>query len=96
MAADRDGQSCPVLWPGACDFLDKGTWHPSRLRLVLLGENGQWCFAGGYATPTLDACGGIDCLSTCITDFYIEYVALYYGTLTLYGKCYGTYVCIPD
>jgi hypothetical protein len=46
--------------------------------------------------PALDACGGIDYLSTCITDFYIDYVVFYYGTLTLCGKCYGVYVCIPD
>jgi hypothetical protein len=46
--------------------------------------------------PALDACGGIDCLSTYVTNFYIEYVVFYYGILTLCGKCYGTYVCIPD
>jgi hypothetical protein len=51
---------------------------------------------GDTQPPTLHACGGIECLSTCITDFYIEYVAFYYGTLTLCGKCCGTYVCIPD
>jgi hypothetical protein len=66
------------------------------LHLVLSCENGQWCFARGYATPTLNACGGIDCLSTYVTDFYTEYVAFYYGTLTLCGKCYGVHVCIPD
>jgi hypothetical protein len=36
----------------------------------------------------LDACGGMDCLSTCIIDFYIEHVAFYHGLLTLCGERY--------
>jgi hypothetical protein len=44
----------------------------------------------------LDACGGVDCLSTCIIDFYIARVAFYHGPLTLCGECYGACMCIPD
>jgi hypothetical protein len=32
---------------------------------------------GGAQPPTLDACESADCLSTCITDFYIEYWNVY-------------------
>jgi hypothetical protein len=41
-----------------------------------------------------DGCGGIDCLSTYITDFYIEHVAFYHTPLTLCGECYGACMCI--
>jgi hypothetical protein len=39
----------------------------------------------------LDACGGIDCLRTCIIDFCIECVAFYHGMPTLCGERYGVY-----
>jgi hypothetical protein len=39
---------------------------------------------GGTQCPTLDACESIDCMSTYITDFYIEYAAFYHGMFTLY------------
>jgi hypothetical protein len=51
---------------------------------------------GGTQPLTLDPFETIDCLSTCITDFYIEYVAFYHGTFTLCEGCYGAYMCIPD
>jgi hypothetical protein len=51
---------------------------------------------GDTQPPTLDACESIDCLSTCITDFYKEYVTFYHGTFTLCGGCYGAFMCIPD
>jgi hypothetical protein len=38
-------------------------------------------------------------LTTCITNFYIEYVAFYHGMFTLCGRgggCYSAYMCIPD
>jgi hypothetical protein len=44
----------------------------------------------------LDHCGGIEYLSTCNIDFYIEHVAFYHGPLTLCGECYGACMCIPD
>jgi hypothetical protein len=59
-------------------------------------RKGGGALLGDTQPPTLDAYGGIDCLSACIIDFYIESVAIYYGTLTLCRKCYGTYVCILD
>jgi hypothetical protein len=51
---------------------------------------------GGTQPPTLDACESINCLSSCITDFYIEYAAFYHGMFTLCGGCYDAYMCIPD
>jgi hypothetical protein len=57
------------------------------------------CLGGGGGVPqprTLDACESIDCLSTCITDFYIEYATFYHGTFTLCRGCYSAYMCIPN
>jgi hypothetical protein len=51
---------------------------------------------GDTQPPALDACGGIDCPSTCIIDFYIEHVAFYHGPLTLCGECYSACMCISD
>jgi hypothetical protein len=51
---------------------------------------------GDTQPPTLDACGGIDCLSTCFIHFYIEHVAFYHGPLTLCGECYSVSMCIHD
>jgi hypothetical protein len=51
---------------------------------------------GDTQPPALDTCGDINCLSTCIIDFYIEHVAFYHGLLTLCGECYGAYMCILD
>jgi hypothetical protein len=50
----------------------------------------------GTQPPTLDACESIDCLTTCITDFYIEYVTFYLGMVTLCRGCYDAYKYIPD
>jgi hypothetical protein len=50
----------------------------------------------GTQPPTSDACESVDCLSTCIIDFYMEYVAFYREMFTLSRGCYGTYMCIPD
>jgi hypothetical protein len=50
-----------------------------------------------YTQPlALDACGGVDCLDTCIVDFYKECMAFYQGVLTLRSNYYGTYACIPS
>jgi hypothetical protein len=45
---------------------------------TLLGDTQPWA---------LDACGVIDCPSTCIIYFYIEHVAFYHGPLILCGEC---------
>jgi hypothetical protein len=46
--------------------------------------------------PALDACGGIDCPSTCFVDFYIDHVAFIHGPHTLCRECYGACMCIFD
>jgi hypothetical protein len=51
---------------------------------------------GDTQPPALDACEGIDCLSTYIIDFYIEYAVFYHGLLTLCGECYGACMCLHD
>jgi hypothetical protein len=55
---------------------------------------GGGAMLGDTQPSALDACGGVDCLSTCITNFYIERVAFYHGMFTLRWKCYGAYVWI--
>jgi hypothetical protein len=61
-------------------------------RMRMVGD----ALLGGTQLPTLDAYESIDCKSTCITDFYIEYAAFSHGTFTLCGGCYVAYMCIPD
>jgi hypothetical protein len=51
---------------------------------------------GDTQPPVLDACGGTDCLSTCIIDFYIEHVAFYHGLFTLCGECYSVCMSVTD
>jgi hypothetical protein len=55
---------------------------------------GGGALLGDMQPPALETCGDVDCLSTYITDFYIERVAFYHGMLTLCWKCYGAYVNI--
>jgi hypothetical protein len=43
--------------------------------------------------PTFDACEHIDCVSTYITHFYIEYVVFYHGMFTL-GRGVTARICI--
>jgi hypothetical protein len=38
----------------------------------------------------LDACGCVDCLDTCIIDFYTERMTFYMGMLTLRWNYCGT------
>jgi hypothetical protein len=64
MAAGEDGLACPLLLLAAHGYLDKGTWCPAWLCLVPSCENGQQHVAS-MQPPALDACGGIDSLSTC-------------------------------
>jgi hypothetical protein len=44
----------------------------------------------------MDACESIDCLSSCIIDFYIEHTTFYHRTFTLCGGCYNMCMYIPD
>jgi hypothetical protein len=64
MAGREDGLACPLLLPGAHGCSDKLTGCPARLHLVTLCENG-WRRVVGTQPPALDACGSIDCQSTC-------------------------------
>jgi hypothetical protein len=51
----------------------------------------------GYTQPpALNACGGADCLDTCIIDFYTELMAFYQGMLTSCWNYYGAYACTLD
>jgi hypothetical protein len=56
---------------------------------------GGGALLGGYACPGLGCLWNVDCLGTCITNFYMECVAFYHMILTLWWNCYGVYVCIP-
>jgi hypothetical protein len=58
-------------------------------RVRVVGGN----LLGDTQPPALDACGGIDCPSTYIIDFYIEHVAFYHGPLTLCGSVM-VHVCL--
>jgi hypothetical protein len=64
MAAGDDGLACPLLLPGAHGSLDKAIGCLALLHLVPSCENGRQRVAGTHP-PALDACGGIDCVSTC-------------------------------
>jgi hypothetical protein len=72
-----NGLACPLLRPVACDRSYVETGFPARRHLAPSCKGGRWRFTRGYATPVLDACGGVDCLGTCIIDFYIERMAFY-------------------
>jgi hypothetical protein len=51
---------------------------------------------GDMQPRALDACGDIDCPSTCILDFYVEHVAfLPWATYTMQGVLWCMY-CIPN
>jgi hypothetical protein len=51
----------------------------------------------GYTQPlVLDAYGGVDCLGTCIMDFYIAHKAFYQGKFTLCWNYYAAYACTPS
>jgi hypothetical protein len=39
-------------------------------------------FPGDAKSPGLDICGGVDCMGTCVTEFYMERIAF-------------TRVCLP-
>jgi hypothetical protein len=64
MVAGEDGLACLLLLPGAHAYLDKGTESHARLHLVPSCENGRRRVVG-MQPPAMDACGSIDCLSTC-------------------------------
>jgi hypothetical protein len=91
-----DGLPCPYsnLGPTVIQMRGQGalpgpvlSHHVRVVGGTLLGET---------QPPVLDACGGTDCLSTCIIDFYIEHVTFYHGSFTLCGESYGACMCIPD
>jgi hypothetical protein len=44
----------------------------------------------------LDIYGGVDCVGTCVIEFYIDHIVFYLDTLTLRWKHYGVYACIPS
>jgi hypothetical protein len=94
----KDCQHCLVrysdLGPTVVQMRRHGALPVSILsrHMRMVGDALLW----GMQHPTSDACDSIDYLSTCITDFYIEYVAFHHGMFTLCRGCYGTYMCIPD
>jgi hypothetical protein len=51
---------------------------------------------GGTQPPALEAYEGIDCVSTCIPNFYIEHMSFFHGTFTLCGEGHDMCMCIPD
>jgi hypothetical protein len=87
---------CPYsdLRPTVTQIREQGTLSGSILshHLRLVGGT----LLGDTQLLALDACGGVDCLSTYTIDFYIAHVAFYHGPLTLCGECYGVCMCIPD
>jgi hypothetical protein len=56
---------------------------------------GSGALLGDTQPAALDTCGGVDCLVTCIIDFYIERMTFYQGMFTLRWNCYGAYAHIP-
>jgi hypothetical protein len=82
------------LGPTAIQIRGQGTLPGSILsrHMRMVGD----ALLGHTQPPTLDACESIDCLSTCITDIYVEYVAFHHVMCTICGWCYGTYMSIPN
>jgi hypothetical protein len=64
MVAGEDGLACPLLLARAHGYSDKGTGCLAQLHPVPSCENGRRRVAG-MPPLALDACGSIDCLSTC-------------------------------
>jgi hypothetical protein len=81
------------LWPTTAQMRGQGFLPGAILSCHMTVGGGT--LLGETQPLALDAYRIVDCLGTCIIDFYTEHITVYQGMFTLCWGYYCPYACIP-